>query len=210
VTTATSTRAVPPRRRLGREQRRASIIAASAQAFARGGFVDTSMADIAHAAGVTHLIIYRHFDSKQRLYVALLEAATDRLESTLEESGAIGAFGPTPAALLACARADEPGFRILWHHAPHEPQFASWVEAAKEVVETATRGALSSLTAPADRRWAVRATSSYVIDAVLHWVDDGDPALDDRFVAATTAALRAGVRSWSRDPRSTPGARPRR
>lgn len=159
------------------------------------------MADIASAAGVSHLIVYRHFDSKQELYVELLRQATGRLEEQLARPDAIGAFGPTPATILACARADEPAFRILWRHASHEPELATWVDAAKDVVETATRAALSPVVEQADRVWAVRATSAYLIDAVLHWIEDGDPTLDERFVAATAAALRAGVKSWSQAPR---------
>ena len=203
VTTPSSAPAPRGRqRRLGRAQRRDSILTAAARAFAIGGYAATSMADLAEAAGVSHLIVYRHFDSKRELYIGVLERATDHLSGELEMPGAIGSYGPTPAAMLAGARADEAGFRILWRHATREPEFSAWVDAARRVVDADTRDALAPIVPAGDREWAVRATSAYVIDAVLHWIEYGDPGLDERFVAATDAALAAGVRSWARTPRS--------
>ena len=59
--------------------RRAAILRAAAAAFAERGFADTSMDDVAAAAGITRLIVYRHFPSKEALYVAVLEGVRDRL-----------------------------------------------------------------------------------------------------------------------------------
>jgi hypothetical protein len=42
------------------------------------------------------------------------------------------------------------------------------------------------------------ATMSPVVQSVLIWVEDGHGCHDERFVAATDAALRASVRSWSK------------
>ncbi|MGH8982505.1 MAG: helix-turn-helix domain-containing protein, partial [Acidimicrobiia bacterium] len=72
--------AAGPRKRLGRVARRAAILDAAASAFAAGGYAATSMADIASAAGVSHLIVYRHFESKECLYEAVLERAVDALD----------------------------------------------------------------------------------------------------------------------------------
>lgn len=160
------------------------------------------MADIAEEAGVSHLIIYRHFASKADLYTALLAGATERLTHGLTQPAAIGTYGPTPAAMLAIARADELGFRILWRHATREPDFAAWVDAAREVVDAGTRDALCAIVTPEHQAWAVRATSSNVIEGVLHWIEYGDPSLDERFVASTVAAQGAGVRSWAKAPQS--------
>src|SRR5687767_13524021 len=58
---------VPARRLLRRKERQASILHGAAAAFARSGFAATSMEDVAEACGVTKLIVYRHFDSKEDL-----------------------------------------------------------------------------------------------------------------------------------------------
>ncbi|MQA26947.1 MAG: TetR family transcriptional regulator [Micromonosporaceae bacterium] len=49
-------------------------ILAAARAFATGGYAAISMDDIAAEAGVTRLIIYRHFDSNRRRPRAPLHA----------------------------------------------------------------------------------------------------------------------------------------
>lgn len=190
--------AAPTRRRLGREQRRAAIIEGAATAFARGGFAGTSMADISAATGVSHLIVYRHFDSKEALYEAVLEHALDLLAQTLASDAAVGTHGPTPAALLDAARADRAAFSVLWRHASHEPDFARFTGRARDVLRDATEGALGPHVAAGDLTWASRATVAYLVEAVLVWVEDGDPRLDARFIAATSAALKAGVKSWAK------------
>jgi AcrR family transcriptional regulator len=192
------TRAVATPPRLPRAERRAAIISGAAVAFARGGYAATSMADVVTAVGVTHLIVYRHFDSKEALYEAVLERALDELAAALHDEGAIGSHGPTPAMLLGAARADRYGFEVLWRHATREPDFARFADRARDLLRAATEIALAPHVAPEHLRWAVRATDVYVVEAVLVWVEDGDPRYDARFVAATNAALKAGVRSWAR------------
>ena len=46
--------------------------------------------------------------------------------------------------------------------------------------------------------WAAHAVVGYLVEAVLNWVELGDPARDEQFVTATNQALRAGVRAWAR------------
>ena len=107
----------PPSRRLRRTERRDQILAAATRAFARSGFAATSLDDIAGEAGVSRVILYRHFDSKTELYRAVLDHACLRLVA------AVGEDELTPAsvdALLDAAAADPDGFRLLFHHAARE------------------------------------------------------------------------------------------
>ncbi len=184
--------------RMRRPERRAAIISGAAGAFARGGYASTSMADIAAAAGVSHLIVYRHFDSKEELYEAVLEQALELLANTLSDERAVGSHGPTPAVLLGVARAHRSLFEVLWRHATREPDFARFADRARDLLRDATETALAPHVAPEHLRWAARATNAYVVEAVLVWVEDGDSRYDERFVTATNAALKAGVRSWAR------------
>jgi AcrR family transcriptional regulator len=64
---------VPARARLSAEGRRAAIIDAARVLFARNGFRGTGTSDIAAAAGCSEPMIYKHFASKQALFVAVLE-----------------------------------------------------------------------------------------------------------------------------------------
>lgn len=64
---------IPERRRMPTAERRAVILRAAGPQFARDGYAGTRLDDVAAAAGVSKPILYRHFDSKKALYVALLD-----------------------------------------------------------------------------------------------------------------------------------------
>ena len=64
--------AVEERRRLPVAERRELITEAAGRLFGERGYDGTRLDDIAAAAGVTKPVLYRHFDSKRDLYVALL------------------------------------------------------------------------------------------------------------------------------------------
>jgi AcrR family transcriptional regulator len=82
---------VKPRKRLPIEERRVLIVEAAERLFGERGYEATRLDDVAAAAGVTKPILYRHFDSKQALYLALLERHRDDLGSF---AGAIPPQGP--------------------------------------------------------------------------------------------------------------------
>jgi AcrR family transcriptional regulator len=70
---------VGPRQRLPVAERRAVIVEAAGRLFGERGYEATRLDEIAAAAGVTKPIVYRHFDSKRDLYLALLDRHRDDL-----------------------------------------------------------------------------------------------------------------------------------
>jgi AcrR family transcriptional regulator len=68
-----------PRQRLPVAERRAVIVEAAGRLFGDRGYEATRLDDVAAAAGVTKPIVYRHFDSKRALYLALLDRHRDDL-----------------------------------------------------------------------------------------------------------------------------------
>ncbi len=75
-----------PRKRLPASERRESILAAATQAFADCGYHETSIEDIAEAAGVSKALIYEHFASKRDLQAELLESLEKQLIARLTEA----------------------------------------------------------------------------------------------------------------------------
>jgi AcrR family transcriptional regulator len=67
------------RRRLPPGERRALITDAAARLFAERGYDATRLDEIAAAANVTKPVLYRHFDSKQALYLELLALHAEQL-----------------------------------------------------------------------------------------------------------------------------------
>jgi AcrR family transcriptional regulator len=68
-----------PSRRLTAAERRRVIERAATELFAQRGYAATTVDDIVRAAGVTKPMLYRHFESKQELCIALLEHYRDEL-----------------------------------------------------------------------------------------------------------------------------------
>src|SRR4051794_9207113 len=64
--------------RLKAPQRREQLIDVATKLFAGFGYDATTTAAIAKAAGVTEPILYRHFKSKQDLFVAIVRAVSDQ------------------------------------------------------------------------------------------------------------------------------------
>ncbi|ASK66681.1 TetR family transcriptional regulator [Brachybacterium avium] len=73
--------------RMPRAQRRAQLLELATRVFTAKGFQSTSMDDIATAAGVTKPVLYQHFDSKEKLYVEVLDLLAT---SMIDEVRAIG------------------------------------------------------------------------------------------------------------------------
>jgi AcrR family transcriptional regulator len=69
-------------KRLKAPQRREQLMTVATRLFAKSGYNATTTAAIAEAAGVTEPILYRHFRSKQELFVAIVQATT---QQTLRE-----------------------------------------------------------------------------------------------------------------------------
>lgn len=169
----------------------------AARAFADAGFATTSMADVASASGVTPLIVYRHFASKEELYRAVLAGVAARLRTSMDGAVDPDGFGPSARSLLAVARENPDGFRLLWRHAIREPQFASEADTLRSEALAQAKASLEGSVDPAFLDWAAHAVLGYLVEAVLAWLDHGDPERDEQLVGAINRSLRAGVRGWA-------------
>jgi AcrR family transcriptional regulator len=179
-------------RRLRRAERREQLLAAATQAFARAGFAATSLDDIAEAAGISRVLLYRHFESKTDLYRAVLDRAIARLTT------AVGTRDYTYAsidALLAAAAEDPDGFRLLFHHAAREPEFRQQMDRFQRgMVATARRELARVIGDRAWVQWAAQLAPVVAIEAVMAWLDAGRPDPDqaaDRIRQALAGVITA-------------------
>jgi len=79
--------------RLPAAARRTQLLDVALDRFAVTGYHDTSMEEIAEAAGVTKPVLYQHFSSKRKLYLELLERVGQELV-TLVVAGAAAEENP--------------------------------------------------------------------------------------------------------------------
>jgi AcrR family transcriptional regulator len=89
---------IEKRRRLAPADRRVLIIEVAGRLFGERGYDGTRLDDVAAAAGVTKPVLYRHFDNKTALYLALLDRHRADLGSF---AGAIPASGTLEQRLRA-------------------------------------------------------------------------------------------------------------
>jgi AcrR family transcriptional regulator len=179
-------------RRLRRAARREQLLAAATQAFARAGFAATGLDDIAEAAGISRVLLYRHFESKSDLYRAVLDRAIARLTT------AVGTRDYTYAsidALLGAAAEDPDGFRLLFHHAAREPEFRQQMDRFhRGMVATARRELAKVIGNRAWVQWAAQLAPVVAIEAVMAWLDAGQPDPDqaaDRIRQALAGVISA-------------------
>ena len=164
-----------PSRRMPRVQRREQILTAATEAFARSGFAATSLEDIAAEAGVTRVILYRHFDSKTDLYQAVLDRMCVRLDAHVAEP--VGGFTDASIdGLLETAVESPAGFRLLFQHALREPEFKERIEKFRADITAAAFLQISALVPDEGlARWAAQLAPVVAIEAIIAWLDAGQP-----------------------------------
>lgn len=185
-------------RPLPRAERRQTIVDGAARAFAAAGFDATSMEAIAQQAGVTKLILYRHFESKEELYRTVLQEVSGDLAHRVTEAVTPAVRrGALVPAFLAVARRHPDGFRLLWRHASREPRFAAYAEDVRTVSAAFARRLLEARCDPALLDWAAPTVVAFLVEAVLTWLDTGDPADDGRFAEVGGRSLGALIDTWA-------------
>jgi AcrR family transcriptional regulator len=187
-----------PVRRLPRAARREQILAAATRAFARGGFAATGLDDIAAEAGITRVILYRHFDSKTDLYQAVLDHFCAILAVHVHQTA--GGFTDSSIdGLLRAAAAEPAGFRLLFQYAAREPEFQPWAERFRHAMTEAAHLQISAVVPdPAWARWAAQLAPAVAVEAIIAWLDAGQPDPDlaaDRVRQAVSGVLTTAAQS---------------
>src|SRR4051812_10637539 len=105
--------------RMAGEERRSQILAVAVGLFSNHGFRGTTTKEIAHAAGVSEAMVFRHFATKEELYAAILDH---------KACSGSGSFEPEDLASEAIKSKDDRGvfeslaLGALKHH-DEDPEF---------------------------------------------------------------------------------------
>ena len=170
------------------------ILDAAVRAFVRAGFAATSLDDVAAEAGITRVLLYRHFDTKADLYRAALDRACARLT---ESVGADNFTDDSISALVRAASVDPDGFRLLFRHAAREPEFRETTDAlAATSIEVAHCNLVATVPDGPWVRWVARLLPTFTTEAVIAWLDAGQPDPDqaaDRIGRAVHGIIGAVV-----------------
>lgn len=74
-----------PRGRMTAAERRAAIVEAAIERFARHGFRGTTTRELAAAAGVSEPVLYQHFATKRDLYTAIVDHLIEKTHERFAE-----------------------------------------------------------------------------------------------------------------------------
>ncbi len=143
-----------------KEQARAKLVDAGGRHAKKHGFINSGMADLAEAAGVTTGSLYKHFNSKSDLFVAMITA---ELKRTADMYGAVDAADP-----VAVSRALADYLSTSHVQRPDKgcplpsltPEIGRADDAAKQAFEEGVKTIhvkVAALTGNSDIAWAVMA-----------------------------------------------------
>jgi AcrR family transcriptional regulator len=186
------------RQRLPLAERRALIVEAAGRLFGERGYEATRLDDIAAAAGVTKPILYRHFDSKRDLYLALLERHRADLSSFVPAMPAEGTAAQRLRALLALwldyVEVHAYSWKMLFRDTGGGPEVAA---RRREVHAEARAVLVDAIAALAERPIARRELeplaeliSMGMAALVLWWIEDATVSRAAVLDALTTAWVR--------------------
>ncbi|MFM7535133.1 MAG: TetR/AcrR family transcriptional regulator [Acidimicrobiales bacterium] len=189
--------------RLPAPERRSQLLDVALAVFARKGFHDTSMNDVADAAGVTKPVLYQHWGSKHALYLAVLDEAGNRLVETIakatapEQNGHDKVFAGF-AAYFRLVAEDHSPFQVLFDDSHRTEEFA---EATRGVEDAIAAGIAPLITAdiePDHQRLLARAIVGLAETVARHLVTSGTPFDPDRAARQATDLAWSGLRGVRR------------
>jgi AcrR family transcriptional regulator len=171
--------AEPTRTRLAPSDRRVLLMDAAARTFARLGYEDARMEDVADEAGVAKGLLYRHFPSKEALFSSLMEEReqrfSDRLRAAFDATPRHGER-PDPTTLIAA------GIAAWLDEAARDDSLLAWTEPRHDDLVAPYRD--QALSVIADQIAAVEPG----VDSEVAWL----------VAAAFQGAIEATTAQWKR------------
>jgi AcrR family transcriptional regulator len=164
-----------PAVKLHRKERQKAILEGAAKAFVKHGFNATSLDDIASSAGISRALLYRHFDSKQAIYTAIISDTLHQLRGEAPVEPGVG-FGGRQQNLITTAQYSPDGFVLVFRHAVHEPAFQAQAATNNVLRQKYIESNLGDTIPDKKRRaFAAALIRDTLINTLLTWIDNGQP-----------------------------------
>ena len=190
--------------RLSAPARREQLLEVAARIFARQGYHNTSMNDVAEAAGVTKPVLYQHFESKRDLYLALLEDVGHRLLTRIAKATGEATDGRSQTehgfrAYFHWVAEDHDGFLLLFGSGSRrDEEFAGAVRRVTDTIADAIAPLIAADVDPQHRRNVAHAIVGMAEGASRRLVDAGTAFDPDDLADQIGALAWAGLRGVGR------------
>lgn len=208
------------RRRLPAAERRKLILEAALDAFAAGGYQETTLEEVAEKAGVSKALIYEHFSSKRILYKEILETwVGELLGSVLAAATAAGEKSEDRLVagldgFLVFVEARRDAWRLLIRHRASDDVSDTWERLFAEVARIigammAPEMPKSSVPEGIDFDLVLDATSRQLlgsVTAVANWWDEHREVPREQVLAMVMEFAWVGMERASAGERWDPTA----
>ena len=192
--------------RLTAGERREQLLGVALKVFAQKGFHNSSMNDVADAAGVTKPVLYQHFDSKRTLFIASLEAVGEKMVAAIREATHEAASGreKTTAGMVAYFQwvmEDPDAFMLLFGSGTRRDEEFAAVSARIEKTTAELIAPLINADVNAEQQRIIAHALIGMSEGVSRHLIQRGAAFNPRSVGEELAALAwAGLRSIGRKP----------
>jgi AcrR family transcriptional regulator len=209
IATSSHRRGARPGQRLPTEQRRETLVKAASELFADRGYAHVTLDEVAARAGVTKVIVYRHFGSKKNLYLTLLAAHRDQLLGTLAEGMRVERPLPRRVAAVADAwfgyvEAHPFAWKMLFQDVTGDPEIMAFHAGMRISAREAIMGLLSAESSLDLNQPMLEPVAELLRSAMtglaLWWLDHQEAArttLVETFIQTTWQGLASSTRARS-------------
>lgn len=184
--------------------RRTELIEHAAAALLASGIRSTTMDQIAASAGVSKVVLYRYFGSKDKLVHAILSEVTQAILDADAQEAAWWTERMTRT--LQVVRERSSAMRLLVRHSAHDTEFGCHIELlsqgiVRRIEERQAEILGPSETPPGEDHIAAQAITAFLLDSYVRWIESGDPTRDAEFLKWATSSIRAmSYYWWGREP----------
>ena len=190
--------------RLPAPERREQLLSVALTVFAKHGYHDTSMNDVADAAGITKPVLYQHFASKRELFLDVIEEAGHRMISAITTHATTDTDGRRRTELgfrayFTWVAEDHDAFMLLFGSGSRRD--AEFADAVRQFTSKVADAIEPLITADIDA--SHRRTLAYAIvgmtEAISRRLVEDGAKFDPEFVARQVSDLAwAGLRAVQR------------
>ncbi|MFM8794903.1 MAG: TetR/AcrR family transcriptional regulator [Acidimicrobiales bacterium] len=190
-------------------ERREQILAVALQAFARAGYHNTSMNDIAEQLGVTKPVLYQYFDSKRALYLELLDhVGRDLVNHVTRAAAAAGDNGRQKTvngmvAYFTWVDANRDAFSLVFESSGRvDEEFADIVKHFEDAAAAAIAPFITAPVSAEDQRTFALGLVGMAEAVSRHLIAQHAKFDAERVGNAIAGLAWAGLRSVGADPRT--------
>jgi AcrR family transcriptional regulator len=165
------------RRRLEVDERRRQLLRVGVELFAQHAYDELSMRKIAHAAGISHALLYRYFPSKQHYFRAALGQAAEELRARTAPDPSLPPWEQLMAGLdgfLELVDENRLAYRQLLRSLASAPEVRELIDEVRDTTSARILEGLFPDGVPPKARAAVRGWLWYMDGVLLDWIEHGD------------------------------------